>query len=539
MLTPLLFSRGLKLPANYIKHPSFQTITHKHYLKNIVAALFIFYAGFAYSQSATLTPVKDIGMHTVTVSVPTKYAAAFPAGRTLSVQSDYTVSVFHVGGMTKPRFMSFNPSGVLHVSDMSAGKIWAMPDANKDGIADSFIQAASGFSGNHDVKFYKGAMYVTEPTRIWKCMDANGDGVYETKTVFISNLGNNETGGHSTRTVVFDSINAKVYVSVGSSCNVCRENHRAIIEQYNEDGTGRRVFVSGTRNPVGMTLHPKTNKLWANNNGSDQQGNETPPEWIDIVRDGGFYGHPFAYGSGVWFNFNAHTDYSALLPITATDSAKVATLVQPAALIRAHSAPMAIEFLNARSNTAMQHGFLSALRGSWNTTAPNNFRGFKVIYGHLASDLDTTVDYVADFCTGFLTDTVNRVFWGRPVGIAIDKHGKVFISSDESSSIILVLTPKEGTGIGTIKNANEEIGKVYPNPFKNQFTIPFNLEKATIVNAILYDVTGKEITTVMDQYFTAGSHTQPVAISNLTTGSYFLKITTENNTVTQKLVVLD
>lgn len=504
-----------------------------------LSALFIFSAIIAYSQSATLTPVKDIGMHTVTVTVPSKYTSSFPAGRTLSVQSDYTVSVFHAGGMIKPRFMSFSPTGVLHVADMNAGKIWAMPDLNNDGIADSFQEVASGFSNSHDVKFYKGAMYVTETTRIWKCTDTNGDGVYETKTIFISNIGNNGTGGHSTRTVVFDSVNAKIYVSVGSSCNVCRETNRAIIEQYNEDGTGRRVFVSGTRNPVGMTLHPKTNKLWANNNGSDQQGNEIPPEWIDIIRDGGFYGHPFAYGDGVWFNFNAHSDYTALLPITAADSAKVATLVHPAALIRAHSAPMAIEFLNARSNSAMQYGFLTALRGSWNTTSPNNFRGFKVIYGHLSSDMDTSVDYVADFCTGFLTDTVNRTFWGRPVGIAIDRQGKVYVSSDEGSSVILVLTPKQGTGLRSIQNRDEEIGMVYPNPFKNQFTIPLNLEKASIVNAKLYDISGKEIITVMDQYVTAGNHAQPVEILGLKPGSYFLKITTDNNTVTQKLMVLE
>ena len=75
-----------------------------------------------------------------------------------------------------------------------------------------------------------------------------------------------------------------MYLSIGSSCNVCREDFRAIIEEYNDDGTGRRTFATGIRNAVGMTLH--NGRLWATNNGSDWEGNDIPPEWIGVVRDG-------------------------------------------------------------------------------------------------------------------------------------------------------------------------------------------------------------------------------------------------------------
>lgn len=490
-----------------------------------------------YAQSTDLTPVSDIGTYMATVGVPAKYAAAFPAGKTLSIQSNYTISVFHAGGMGKPRFMAFSPLGVLHVADMSGGRILALPDVNNDGIADTAIVVASGFTNNHDVKFYKGAMYVTEPTRIWKCQDIDGDGIYETRSVFISDIGNNETNGHVSRTVVFDSVNEKVYVSIGSSCNVCRENHRAIIEQYNEDGTGKRVFASGTRNAVGMAMHPATNRLWANNNGSDRQGNETPPEWIDIVRDGGFYGHPFAYGGGVWFDFAAHSDYSALLPITASDSAKVATLIQPAALVRAHSAPMALEFLNSSFGTTMQYGFLTALRGSWNTTSPNAYRGFKVIYGHLSSGADTTVDYVADFCSGFLTDSVTPSYWGRPVGLAIDENGKVYLSSDDINKVILVFTPNETTKIATQNTTAFSVSDIYPNPAKNDFFISCSLTKAIKVKAILCDMTGRELEVLFNSALVAGSHVQQLHIGSIAPGNYLVKITGDNNTVTKRLVV--
>ena len=310
-----------------------------------------------------------------------------------------------------------------------------------------------------------------------------------------------------------------------------------MIKEYNEDGTGGRIFASGIRNAVGMAMHPVTNRLWANNNGSDQQGNETPPEWIDIVRDNGFYGHPFAYGGGEWFNFNLGT-YQSLLPITAIDSAKVASLVHPAALIRAHSAPMALQFLNPQFGTTMQNGFISAMRGSWNTTNPRDFRGYKVIYGHLSSAQDTTVDYIADFCSGFITDTVNRTFWGRPVGIAIDKLGKVYISSDEGNRFILVLSPDRISGVKenklTMTSAN-----VFPNPAKNQFTISITLTESARVSVSLCDIFGREVMKLMDDKLNIGEHNSQINADWLPSGHYYIKIKSGQNSITKKLILVD
>ena len=506
-------------------------------LRSRLVLLLILSTQFVYSQSAQLTPVVSLGTYIDTVNVPAKFIGVFPGTRTLSVPTNYSVSVYHAGGLIKPRFMAFSPTDILHVSDMSAGKVFALPDTNMDGVADTIIESATGFSGNHDITFYKGAMYVTEPTRIWKCTDGDADGVYETKTIFISGI-NNNTGGHTTRTIVFDSINHKVYVSIGSSCNVCRETtDRAVIKEYNEDGTGGRIFASGIRNAVGMAMHPVTNRLWANNNGSDQQGNETPPEWIDIVRDNGFYGHPFAYGGGEWFNFNLGA-YQSLLPITALDSAKVASLVHPAALIRAHSAPMALQFLNPQFGTSMQYGFISAMRGSWNTTNPRDYRGYKVIYGHLSSAQDTTVDYFADFCSGFITDTVNRTFWGRPVGIAIDKLGKVYISSDEGNRFILVLSPDRISGVKenklTMTSAN-----VFPNPAKNQFTISITLTESARVSVSLCDIFGREVMKLMDDKLNIGEHNSQINGDWLPSGHYYIKIKSGQNSITKKLILVD
>jgi hypothetical protein len=286
-----------------------------------------------------------------------------------------------------------------------------------------------------------------------------------------------------------------------------------------------------------MTLHPVTNQLWANNNGSDQQGNEIPPEWIDIVRDNGFYGHPFVYGNGTWFNFNIG-EYQALLPITAVDSARVETLVPPAALIRAHSAPMALEFLDASFGEELQNGFLSALRGSWNTTNPNDFRGYKVIYGHLSSAQDTTVDYVSDFASGFITDTVNRVYWGRPVGIATDEDGRVFISSDEQNSVILVMTPDDISGVADEKVAVSS-ATIYPNPASSTITIGIELNQSANVTISIYDLTGKEVVFVPKQSLQVGIHNLEVDVDDLAPGLYVVKINTGDNSINKKLLMME
>lgn len=501
--------------------------------------IYFLLSGLLFSQcisAQTLTPVLDIGLQNTSVEIPAKFNGKFPTGKTIKIPAGYQVRVFYAGGLEKPRFMSFNPQGVLHVADMKdggQGHILALPDANHDGVADTAIVVASGFVNSHDVKFYKGHMYVTETLKVWKCTDADHDGIYESKTVFIDNVGDGVISGHTTRTIVFDSAHEKLYLSIGSSCNVCRENDRAIIEEYNDDGTGKRTYATGVRNAVGMALHPKTHRLWADNNGSDKQGNEIPPEWIDLVREDGFYGHPFAYGHKTWFDFDAHPEYKALKPITSSDSSRVDRMIMPAALVRAHSAPMAIQFLNPSFPLQFRKGFLVALRGSWNTTDPKAFRGYKVIYANLDEDTDTTVDYVANFIDSFLTDTVNQGYWGRPVGLAADNMGNVYVSSDEGNTFILQLYPSTSGGVKPVPTI--KTGMVYPNPFKESFSIPFTLNARNRVNATLFDITGRAVNTVLDEEFDAGDHSRDIHVKSLPEGIYLLKIKVGEEMVVQKL----
>jgi glucose/arabinose dehydrogenase len=206
--------------------------------------------------------------------------------------------VFAATGLQGPRFMAWSPDGVLHVANMrvpgeNRGQIIALPDRDLDGVADEAVVVASGFRYVHSLAFYKGDLYVADTHEVVLFRDVDGDGTYEERQV----LAVIPTGGtHNTRTIVFDEVNDRFFLSIGTSCDMCREGdpERGTILQFNADGTGRQIYARGLRNSVGLALHPRTNQLWATNNGHNREGSTLPPEVINIVRADGFYGARFA-----------------------------------------------------------------------------------------------------------------------------------------------------------------------------------------------------------------------------------------------------
>ncbi len=95
-------------------------------------------------------------------------------------------------------------------------------------------------------------------------------GLFDVQEIIISGI---PKEGHFTRTVLFSPDDRFLFLSVGSSCNVCEEKdpRRATILRYNLDGSGEEIFAKGLRNAVGITFRPGTQELWATNNGRDRQ----------------------------------------------------------------------------------------------------------------------------------------------------------------------------------------------------------------------------------------------------------------------------
>jgi len=379
-----------------------------------------------------LTPEIDLGLRPVPVIVPEKFSD-LPDDLSLNLPPGFSARVFAEYDFSRPRFMAFDANGVLHLADMGADEIVALPDRDGDGVADEKIVVAEGFDRAHSLAFYKGQMYVADRGRVILFSDNDGDGIFEEREDFARNIPRD--GSHSTRTIVIDETNEKIYVSVGWPCDFCatNESERGSILEFNTDGSGRRVFASGVRNVVGMDLHPVTNELWGTNNGHDREGTESPPEWIDVLRDGGFYGIPLAYGFQVFADFSI-PDYRVHLPLSAQDSLLVQSMRRPAALVPAHMAPMGIHFYaHDQFPSRYRNAAFIALHAGHAKLAPAP--GYKVVA--LFSEPDGSKARVADFITGFQTGTEMADVWGYPMGVISDQQGHLYVTSDQGHKLVL------------------------------------------------------------------------------------------------------
>jgi glucose/arabinose dehydrogenase len=230
-------------------------------------------------------------------------------------------------------------------------------------------------------------------------------------------------GGHNTRNILFSRDGKKLYVAVGSTDNIDEagtgNERRAMIHEYNPDGTNFRIFASGLRNPVGLALQPGTNTLWTAVNERDNLGDDTPPEYATSLKDGGFYGWPYSYiGSNV----------DNRVPQREPDLVKRA--IVPDVLIPAHSAPIGIAFYTgSQFPQRYRNGLFVALHGSWNRSTTN---GAKVIFVPFQGGRPGAIE---DFLTGFVVDPGANSKWGRPTGITVAPDGSVLFSDDGGNRI--------------------------------------------------------------------------------------------------------
>ena len=331
-------------------------------------------------------------------------------GHDLFMRPGFHISAF-AQGLNGVRYLTLGPGNVVYASLTRSGTIVRLPDANHDGVADSTITVASGLHQPFGIAFRGDTMYVGETD----ALDRFTPGA--TTPQKLASLPGG--GGHSTRTVVVGPDN-KLYVAIGSSCNVCEEAdpRRAAVVTYNPDGTGEHLFARGLRNSVGLAFNPTTHELWANNNDRDNLGDDLPPEHVNILKDGKYYGWPQCYLPG-----KPNPEYP---------DANCATVEPPAITIQAHSAPLGLTFYTGTMFPAEYRGdAIMTLHGSWNRSVPT---GAKVVRVRIQNGKATGVE---DFITGWLppgaASTSTR--WGRPVSPLVLPDGSLLISDDDGGKI--------------------------------------------------------------------------------------------------------
>lgn len=339
-------------------------------------------------------------------------------GGRLHVPEGFSVGQF--AAVPGVRFMALGPDGAIYASQPARGQVLRIVDADGDGAADSQSVAVSGLSRPHGLAFHDGWLYVAMGDGVVRVkLDANGRAIGSPERLNTYSSG----GNHWSRTVIFGP-DGGMYVSIGSTCNVCVERNpdRAVVMRYDADGRNGRVFARGLRNAVGMAVNPVTHAIWVTQNERDnlQPDHENlPPEEINILRDGADYGWPYCYGDRI-----PNPEFN--------DAGRCARTVPPALKMQAHSAPLGITFLErATAFPADYRGdALVAFHGSWNRDVPT---GAKVVRIHIRDGQPVGYE---DFIIGWQPENGRR--WGRPVDVLVAADGSVLVSDDAAGAIYRV-----------------------------------------------------------------------------------------------------
>ncbi|MEK7640815.1 MAG: PQQ-dependent sugar dehydrogenase [Patescibacteria group bacterium] len=224
-------------------------------------------------------------------------------------------------------------------------------------------------------------------------------------------------GGHSTRTIEFGPDN-RLYVSIGSSCNVCHEENqqRAKIFSMNPDGSDLKEFARGLRNTVFFTWSYVDGKMWGTEMGRDLLGDDLPPDEINILTEGRNYGWPNCYGKNIHddaFDKNTYIRNPCMEPFEAASHID----------LQAHSAPLGLVFVPEEGwPEEYWYDLLVSYHGSWNRSEPT---GYKIV--RLKLDAKGKYSGVEDFISGFIQ---NGKVSGRPVGLLIQPGGTMYITDD-------------------------------------------------------------------------------------------------------------
>lgn len=348
----------------------------------------------------------------------------------LTLPAGFKISLF-AQGLDRPRRIAVVPNPKnktgfdLAVSQSYANNVVLLRDANGDGVSDSQSTLLSGLNQPYGLEFGNGYVYVANTDAVWRYRFSPGQTQASAAGQKIADLTQGGYNNHWTRNLVFDSPKRNLFVTVGSSCNLCEESdgQRAAISVMHADGTAKHVLASGLRNPTGIAWNPASKTLWTVVNERDNLGDDVPPDYLTSVVNGRFYGWPYAYT----------TIDKQIVPdptFGASNPQKVAATTSPDVPVQAHSAALGVAFypLTGTKFPAEFRGdaFL-AFHGSWNRSQKT---GYKIVRVNFENGKATSV---SDFVTGFLK--TNGSNWGRPVDIQPAPDGSLLFSDDQGGKI--------------------------------------------------------------------------------------------------------
>lgn len=327
-------------------------------------------------------------------------------------------------GLVGPRFMALDQDGSLLVASFQAGGVFRLRDTQHTGHFDQVQTVAMGLTMADSVLFVNGQLLVAAEDGVYQLSDFGPDGQAQQVQMLISlPTGGPDPGAHRTRTLVLGP-DGELYISVGSSCDLCEDDDplRATVLQADPDGSNLQVFATGLRNTVGMAFRPEapTPELWGNDMGRNGLGPDLPPDELNLVQQGLDYGFPYCYGDQV-----PNPEYG--------DADACAATQAPQMDYPAHWSPLGILFYEgATFPSAYQGDALVAFHGSGIDQTGDVRAGYRVSRVHFENGAPV---WMQDFLRGW---AVGAGAWGRPAGLLLDNDGSVLVSDDYSGRIYRV-----------------------------------------------------------------------------------------------------
>jgi glucose/arabinose dehydrogenase len=340
------------------------------------------------------------------------------------VPAGFAVQLYATG-LNNPRLLATAPNGDIFVAQPGGNSVVVLRGVAANGTAQSSATFASGLNAPFGIAFYPAGanpqyVYVANVDSVVRFPYQSGDtSARGAAQVVVPSL---PAGGHFTRTLAFTTDN-RMLVSVGAANNITNtdtdksETNRADVLAYTPDGTFLKIYASGLRNAVGLTLDA-TGVPWVSVNERDGLGDNLPPDYVTHIQEDGFYGWP-------WYYIGANPD--PRVPMSHPELAQ--KTIVPDTLLQPHFAPLQIAFYTGSQFPMFYQGdIFVASHGSWNRSVRGGYELLRVL---LQNGKATGV--YEDFMTGFVNP--DGTVWGRPVGVTVGSDGSLFVSDDASNSI--------------------------------------------------------------------------------------------------------
>ncbi|KSV92832.1 sorbosone dehydrogenase family protein [Sinorhizobium sp. GL28] len=436
-------------------------------MKKLLIALLVFGAlaaagglslGYLSRREATVPIEKTYGPDPLLVepkvelvpSVSVAEATPWPAGMMPSAAPGLAAKEF-AGGFDHPRWLHVLPNGDVLVAESnappqpdpgfsvrafaaqliqgragarseSANRISLLRDADGDGVAETKTPFITGLNSPFGMTLLDGKLYVANADAIVAFPYQQGATEITAPADKIVDLpaGRNH---HWTKDVIASPDGAKLYVTVGSNSNVGEngleeERGRAAVHEIDLSTRQMRPFASGLRNPNGLSWQPDSGELWVAVNERDELGPDLVPDYMTSVRDGAFYGWPYSW-------YGQHVDER----VRPQKPELVARAIKPDYALGAHTASLGLTFNTGDLfGPEMKNGAFVGQHGSWNRIPRS---GYKVIFVPFSNGKPSGPP--RDILTGFLTDDGKAL--GRPVGVAIARDGALLVADDVGNKV--------------------------------------------------------------------------------------------------------